>query len=103
MPKRSRFWLSRQDGETKAHGDLLAEKDSLDPVTGRPLGSVPFVTEFRSGRRHYFCRAFLVDAAANDPLTPAWVLLERGPPDSSLSQVSQQFNLTQREGEAGQF
>jgi DNA-binding CsgD family transcriptional regulator len=81
---------------------FLAEKIRSTLLSGRPLGNVPFVTEFRSGRRHYFCRAFLVDAHANDPCHPCIaVLLERGPSGLiPLSQVSQQFNLTQREGEA---
>jgi DNA-binding CsgD family transcriptional regulator len=81
---------------------FLAEKIRSTLLSGRTLGNVPFVTEFRSGRRHYFCRAFLVDAHANDPAHPCMaVLLERGPSGLiPLSQVSQQFNLTQREGEA---
>src|SRR6266436_510705 len=29
-------------------------------LSGRRLGDAPFVTELRSGRRHYYCRAFLV-------------------------------------------
>jgi len=66
-----------------------------------PLGESPFVAEFRSGRRRYFCRAFLVDSQAKDPAHPGIaVLLERGPSGLlPLSQVSQQFNLTQRERE----
>jgi len=66
------------------------------------LGDNRFVTEFRSGRRRYFCRSFVVDSRANDPSRPCVaVLLERGPSGLiPLSQVSQQFNLTQREGEA---
>src|SRR6266403_3590896 len=31
-------------------------------MSQQPLGESPFVTEFRSGKRHYFCRAFLVDS-----------------------------------------
>jgi DNA-binding CsgD family transcriptional regulator len=81
---------------------FLAEKIRSTLLRGRPLVNGPFVTEFRSGRRHYFCRAFLVDAEANEPSRPSIaVLLERGPSGLiPLSQVSQQFNLTQREGEA---
>jgi DNA-binding CsgD family transcriptional regulator len=70
-----------------------------------PLGKSPFVTEFRSGRRHYFCRAFLVDSEVKDPARPSIaVLLERGPSGLlPLSQVSQVFNLTQREGEVLEY
>jgi DNA-binding CsgD family transcriptional regulator len=68
-------------------------------VSQEPLSESPFVTEFRSGRRRYFCRAFVVDSQAKDPAHPSVaVLLERGPSGLvPLSQVSQQFNLTQRE------
>jgi DNA-binding CsgD family transcriptional regulator len=81
---------------------FLCEKIRSTLLSGRPVGDAPFVTEFRSGRRHYFCRAFLVDAHSTDPSHPSIaVLLERGPSGLiALSQVSQQFNLTQREGEA---
>jgi len=68
-------------------------------------GKSPFVTEFRSGRRRYFCRAFLVDAQAKDPAHPnIAILLERGPSGLvSLSLVSQRFNLTQREREVLEY
>jgi DNA-binding CsgD family transcriptional regulator len=68
-------------------------------VSQEPLSESPFVTEFRSGRRRYFCRAFVVDSQPKDPAHPSVaVLLERGPSGLvPLSQVSQQFNLTQRE------
>ncbi len=68
-------------------------------------GRSPFVTEFRSGRRRYFCRAFVVDSQAKNPAHPSIaVLLERGPAGLvSLSQVSQQFNLTQREREVLEY
>ncbi len=71
----------------------------------QPSGKSPFVTEFRSGRRSYFCRAFLVDSQANDPAHPSIaVLLERGPSGLvPLSRVSQQFNLTQREREVLEY
>jgi len=70
-----------------------------------PSGKSPFVTELRSGRRRYFCRAFLVDSQAKDPAHPSIaVLLERGPSGLvPLSQISQQFNLTQREREVLEY
>lgn len=81
---------------------FLGEKIRSTLLSGGRLGDTPFVTEFRSGRRHYFCRAFLVDAHSKDPSHPSIaVLLERGPSVLiPMSQVFQQFNLTQREGEA---
>jgi len=70
-----------------------------------PLGESPFVAEFRSGRRRYFCRAFLVDSRAKEPAHAGIaVLLERGPSGLvPFSQVSQQFNLTRREREALEY
>jgi DNA-binding CsgD family transcriptional regulator len=81
---------------------FLGEKVRSTLLSGQRLGDTPFVTEFRSGRRHYFCRAFVVDAHSKDPSLPSIaVLLERGPSGLiPMSQVSQQFNLTQREEEA---
>jgi DNA-binding CsgD family transcriptional regulator len=71
----------------------------------QPLGESSFATEFRSGRRRYFCRAFLVDSEVKDPARPSIaVLLERGPSGLlPLSQVSQEFNLTQREREVLEY
>jgi len=71
-------------------------------MSQEPLSESPFVTEFRSGRRRYFCRAFLVDSQAKDPARPSIaLLLERGPSGLvPFSQVSPHFNLTQREREA---
>ena len=65
----------------------------------------PFVTEFRSGRRRYLCRAFLVDTQDKGPSHASIaVLLERGSSALiALSQVSQQFNLTGREREALEY
>ena len=62
---------------------------------------VPLVTEFKSGRRRYFCRAFLLDAnRKQDSDAAIAVLLERGPSGLiPLSQLSQQYHLTQREAE----
>ncbi len=74
-------------------------------ISRQPGSSSPLVSEFRSGRRRYFCRAFLVDSQAKDPAHPSIaILLERGPSGLvSLSQVSQQFNLTQREREVLEY
>jgi DNA-binding CsgD family transcriptional regulator len=71
-------------------------------MSQEPLSESPFVTEFRSGRRRYFCRAFLVDSQAKVPARPSIaVLLERGPSGLvPFPEVSQHFNLTQREREA---
>ena len=71
----------------------------------QPPGESPFVTEFRSGRRRYFCRVFQVGSPCEDPSHASIaVLLERGPSGLvPLSLVSQQFNLTQREREVLEY
>ena len=68
-------------------------------------GESVFATEFRSGRRRYFCRAFLVDSSPQRPMEPSLaILLERGPSGLvGLTQVCQQFNLTQREHEVLEY
>ena len=88
------------------HSDVfLTGKICSSLIRQQPSGESPFVTEFRSGRRRYFCRAFLLDSQAKDPAHPSIaVLLERGPSGLiPLSQVSQQFNLTQREREVLEY
>jgi len=85
------------------HSDVsLTGKIRLSLISQEPSGKSPFVTELQSGRRRYFCRAFLVDSQAKVPARPSIaVLLERGPSGLvPFSQVSQHFNLTQREREA---
>ncbi len=84
---------------------FLGEKIHSTLLSGRPLGDARFVTELRSGRRHYYCRAFVVDAQGKDPSHPSIaVLLERGPFGLiPLLQVSEQFKLTQREGEVLEY
>jgi DNA-binding CsgD family transcriptional regulator len=80
---------------------LLTETIRSRLITQQASGESVFVKQFKSGRRHYFCRAFLIDSHAKEPGQPTTaVLLERGPSGLvPLSQVCQQFNLTQREQE----
>jgi DNA-binding CsgD family transcriptional regulator len=84
---------------------LLAAKIRSNLVSRRVHGESHLVSEFRSGRRRYFCRAFFVNSGAKDPSHPSIaILLERGPSALvALSQVSQQFNLTQREREVLEY
>jgi DNA-binding CsgD family transcriptional regulator len=60
------------------------------------------VMKFKSGRRTYFCRAFPLDGNGNGFVGPATlIVLERGMSGPlALSQVSEQFHLTQREQQA---
>jgi DNA-binding CsgD family transcriptional regulator len=60
-----------------------------------------FVKEFKSGKRRYICKNFRVDCNGHYPVQPAFaVLLERTAAESNgLSEISEQFDLTQRERE----
>jgi DNA-binding CsgD family transcriptional regulator len=84
---------------------FLAGKVRSSLIRPNPSGESPFVTEFRSGRRRYLCRAFLVDAHDKGPAhASVAVLLERGSSGLiALAQVSHQFNLTGREQEALEY
>ena len=86
------------------HSDVLVAARVRSRLLSKKVES-PFVNEFRSGGRRYFCRTFIVDSYARNLSRPCIaVLLERGPSGlASLSQVSQQFNLTQREREALEY
>jgi DNA-binding CsgD family transcriptional regulator len=84
---------------------FLAGKVRSRLMREQPTDECPLVAEFRSGRRRYLCRAFLVDARTNGSTHPCIaVLLERNPSGSiPLSQVSKQFNLTRRERDALEY
>jgi DNA-binding CsgD family transcriptional regulator len=84
---------------------FLAERIHSTLLSKRAAGDAPLVTEFRSGKRHYLCRAFLVDGHSKEPSHPSIAaLLERGLSGLvPLSQVSQRFNLTQREREVLEY
>ncbi|MGO8983792.1 MAG: helix-turn-helix transcriptional regulator [Terriglobales bacterium] len=61
-----------------------------------------FVREFKSGKRRYICKNFELDCNGHYPSRPAFaLLLERNPASSqsTLTEISDQFDLTQRERE----
>jgi len=71
-----------------------------------PQGKTAFVKEFKSGNRRYLCQSSEVACNENHPLQPAFILLvKRGTASSrsALAEISAQFGLTQREGEAVEF
>jgi DNA-binding CsgD family transcriptional regulator len=79
---------------------LLRETMRSRLLTTSPAGESVFVKELQSGRRRYCCRAFPIDSHGEELCQPTAVLLERAPLGPvPLSQVCQQFNLTQREQE----
>src|SRR5256712_1099633 len=81
---------------------FLAERIRENLLDREPSRESPLVTEFRSGRRRYLCRAFRVDSDTKSPSHASIaVLLERAPVSViPLSPVSEQFNLTRRERDA---
>jgi DNA-binding CsgD family transcriptional regulator len=68
-------------------------------------GQPVFVKEFVSGKRRFICKTIQVNCNGQYPVQPAFaVLLERQAVDSSgLSDISEQYNLTQRERETVEF
>jgi len=88
------------DLATVRHPDVfLAGKIRESLLSRRPSRESSVVTEFRSGRRRYLCRAFLVDSDG-DGLSHSRiaVLVERASFGLiPLSPISEQFNLTRRE------
>jgi DNA-binding CsgD family transcriptional regulator len=74
----------------------------LDP---RHQSGTAFVKEFRSGKRRYICKSFQVGNKEQNSVQPAFaVLLERDAASStSLTEVSEQFGLTERECETVEF
>jgi len=99
--------LNYPDRFVKDDHVVLCAAIKIRSYSRTPLSDeLPFVTEFRSGRRRYYCRAFVVDSNdVKDPSDPCVaVLLERGPSAlTSLSRVSLRFSLTPREEEALQY
>lgn len=61
----------------------------------------PSTIQFKSGRRTYFCRAFVLDGRRSAPkVASVLVVLERGAYGvCTLSEISHEFHLTQREQE----
>ena len=106
----SPMWFNREAVQILGYPDnvesltnsefLLRETMRARLLTTSPAGESVFVKEVQSGRRRYCCRAFPIDSHGEELCQPTAVLLERarlGP--VPLSQVCQQFNLTQREQE----
>jgi DNA-binding CsgD family transcriptional regulator len=59
------------------------------------------IMELKSGRRTYFCRALVLHSNGKGSSTATLLVLERGMwGPIALSQVSQEFHLTQREQQA---
>jgi DNA-binding CsgD family transcriptional regulator len=90
--------------QSRVDPDALAERIGTI-LNGSARDGGPIVSEFRSGRRRYFCRAFrIAPLGENGYEASIAVLLERGPSGMvALSKISQQFNLTKREREVLEY
>jgi DNA-binding CsgD family transcriptional regulator len=85
---------------------FLADRVRTTLLDHRSRDRSAFVKDFRSGKRRYICKNFQVDCNGHYPVQPAFaVLLERDASSSysALEEVSEQFDLTQRERETVEF
>jgi DNA-binding CsgD family transcriptional regulator len=80
---------------------LLADRVRTTLLDHGNQNGPAFVKEFKSGKRRYTCKNFRVDCNGHYPVQPAFaVLLERNAAGTTgLAEISEQFNLTQRERE----
>jgi DNA-binding CsgD family transcriptional regulator len=85
---------------------FLADRVRTALIDPKHHGRPAFVKEFKSGKRRYICKSFQVDCNGHYTVQPAFaVLLERDEASShsALSEISEQFDLTQRERETVEF
>ena len=71
----------------------------------RSFDQSPSLSEFLSGKRRYRCQAFSLNGHSKNGFQPAVaILIDRiSPGPINLSQIAEQFHLTQREREAVAF
>jgi DNA-binding CsgD family transcriptional regulator len=85
---------------------FLADRVRTALLDHQRSGGTAFVKEFESGRRRYVCKSFQVDCSGDHSPQPAFaVLLERNATTSfsALAEISEEFDLTQRERETVEF
>ncbi len=88
--------------QVKRVGVFLADKIRVSLVNRQSRDSLEFVKEFRSGKRRYNCRIFHLDSP--DKGTLLVLVLERySSRTATLSQLSEEFDLTVREQETVQL
>ncbi len=80
---------------------FLADRVRTTLLDHRIQDGPAFVKEFKSGKRRYICKNFRVDCNGHYPVQPAFaVVLERTAAGSTgLNEISEEFDLTQRERE----
>ena len=84
----------------------LADRVRTTLLDHRHQGGTAFVKEFKSGKRRYICKVSQVECSGNYSVQPAFAVLlerDRASSRSALAEISAQFGLTQREGEAVEF
>jgi DNA-binding CsgD family transcriptional regulator len=85
---------------------FLADRVRITLLDHENQDGPAFVKAFKSGRRRYICKSFQVDCNGHYPVQTAFaVLLERDEASgySALAEISEQFDLTQRERETIEF
>jgi DNA-binding CsgD family transcriptional regulator len=88
----------------KALNVFLGDKIRSSLVNHQSKESLCFVKQFRSGKRRYVCRAFRLQCHDNGIRLATVVLLERySSGTTALSEISKQFDLTEREQETVQL
>lgn len=79
---------------------FLGDKIRAGLVSRQSPTALEFVKEFKSGRRKYSCRSFMVDTNGKGMPLVAALLLERCSSSTmALAQIGQDFELTRREKE----
>ena len=79
---------------------FLGDKIRAGLVSRQSPTALEFVKEFKSGRRRYVCRSFMVDTNGKGMPLVAALLLERCSSSTmALAQIGQDFELTRREKE----
>src|ERR1700739_27229 len=80
---------------------FLADKIRAGLVSRQASNGIDFVKDFKSGKRKYFCRSFLVDTNGNGskgmPLLAALLFERCSSGTLALEQIGLEFELTQRE------
>ena len=93
-----------QTAETQANLDgYLVGKIRSTLLSKQSSEGLDLVSQFNSGRRRYLCRSFKVDAIENSPTSFAVILERASAATASLAQLSEKFNLTNRELEVAHF
>jgi DNA-binding CsgD family transcriptional regulator len=86
--------------KTKSLEKFLAKKVRSLFAEQQGTAESALLTQVRSGRRRYLCRAFTLAPSRKGSLPAMAVLIERNPGFLDTEQMARKFRLTQREREA---